>query len=201
MDLGQIKEVARQTMGERLTHPYREPGFIFHHGQRVGNLALQLRELIFPGAKENDAVLLVGGWFHDLGKGLEPHWETGPLLAGEILKNHCPKEQLEQIKEIIGGHTLRKKKAYPPYVQLVQDADLLDHFGTLEIWLNFWYTAGTKGTVSDALHFYQTEYKTRVEQVRPLLNYAQSQEFFEERDGFVGEFMERLQREGAGKLF
>lgn len=43
MDLAAIKELAWQSMGERITHPQREKGFIYYHGQRVAAIALQLR--------------------------------------------------------------------------------------------------------------------------------------------------------------
>ena len=113
MDLAAIKELAWQSMGERITHPQREKGFIYYHGQRVAAIALQLRELICPGDESYDQVILVGGWFHDVGKGLEPHWEYGALIAREMLKEHCSPRELEQIVEIVQGHTLRKQRDYP----------------------------------------------------------------------------------------
>ncbi|NMA61728.1 MAG: HD domain-containing protein [Firmicutes bacterium] len=200
VDLDQIQKVAFETMGHRQVNPQREPGYIYYHGQRVGKIALQLRELIFPFQDQDDGVILVGGWFHDVGKGIEPHWEYGALLVERILGEHCSVDQLEQIREIVGNHTLRKEKEYPHYVQLVQDGDILDHFGSQEIWLNFWHTAYHKQNLDYALEFYETRYQKQVVKVRELLNFEESVEFFNEKDRFVRSFVERLRKEGMGDL-
>jgi uncharacterized protein len=198
--LDQIEEVAWETMGHRQVNPQREPGYIFYHGQRVGKIALQLRELVFPGQDQDDEIILVGSWFHDVGKGIEPHWEYGAILVERILQDYCSPENLDQIVEVVRGHTLRKEKEYPHYVQLVQDGDILDHFGSQEIWLNFLHTAYQRENLAYALEFYDTRYHDQVAKVRGLLNYRQSVEFFDEKDRFVRSFVERLRLEGTGGL-
>lgn len=200
MDLDLIREIAWQSMGKRHSHPDREPGYAYYHGQRVAKIAGRLRELIFPGSDIDDDVILVGSWFHDVGKGIEPHWTYGALMAKEMLKGHCPPCKLQQIVEIIGAHTLRKTKDYPHYVRLVQDADILDHFGSQEIWLNFWYSAYRRETVEHTLDFYRDSYVKNAQRVRRLLNYSESAEFFDEKDQFVRSFVERLRSEAAGEL-
>lgn len=200
MDLNALKQQAWQSMGKRFSHPEREPGYAFYHGQRVGKIALQLRELIFPGEDSLDEVILVGAWFHDVGKGIEPHWDYGALICQTLLQEFCSPYQLAQIVEIVQGHTLRKQKDYPHYVQLVQDADILDHFGSQEIWLNFWYSAYHRNTLADSLKYFAEDYSTHVQRVRSRLNYKQSVEFFDEKDRFVQEFVERLRLEGQGEL-
>lgn len=201
MNLEQIRGLAFKHLGKRKSHLYREPGFIYYHGQRVGEIALQLRKRILPHQPEFDDVILVGSWFHDLGKGIEPHWEYGALLAREILAAYCGADDLERIVEIIGSHTLRKQgESYPDYVKLVQDADILDHFGTVEIWMNFLHNAYSKGTMLDSVRFYQGEYSHHAQTVRELLNYSESIEVFDEKDRFVREFAERLKIEAEGGL-
>jgi len=107
----------------------------------VGEIALQLREMIFPTEPEYDQVILVGAWLHDIGKGdRAPLGVWGAARAADS-QRLLPPEQLEQIAQIVGGHTLRKQKPFPFYVKLVQDSDILDHFGTQEIWLSFNYAA------------------------------------------------------------
>lgn len=200
MDLAAIKEKAKELMGKRSSHRYREVGYIFDHGQRVGEIALQLRKLIFPNEPENDAVILVGSWFHDLGKGIEPHWEYGALLVNEALKGYCSPQELKQIAEIVGGHTLRKQKPFPAYVKLVQDSDILDHFGTQEIWLNFTHAARSGGGLSDSLSFYENEYEAQAAKVRKLLNYEESVVCFDEKDQFVRSFIKRFRLEAEGGM-
>ena len=200
MDLGLIKEKAWQSMGKRHSHPDREPGYAFYHGQRVAKIAVKLRELVLPDQDRDDDVILVGSWFHDVGKGIEPHWDYGALICREILKGHCPSVKLEQIVEIVGGHTLRRTKEYPHYVKLVQDADILDHFGSQEIWLNFWHSAYRRETLEHSLGFYRDSYAENVQRVRALLNYPESVEFFDEKDDFVRDFIERFVKEAEGRL-
>lgn len=200
MDLEMIKEKAWQSMGKRQSHPDREPGYVFYHGQRVAQISLTLREMIFPDQTGDDDLIRVGGWFHDVGKGIEPHWEYGALICRKILQDLCPPERLEGIVQIVGSHTLRKTKEYPYYVKLVQDADILDHFGSQEIWLNFWHSAYRHQTVEDALAFYDKSYREHIQRVRGLLNYPESVVFFDEKDRFVTDFVERLSAEARGKL-
>lgn len=200
MDLDAIREKALEMMGKRRSHPNREPGYIYFHGQRVGSIALQLRKLIFPGKQEHDQVILVGSWFHDLAKGLEPHWEYGTLLASRILHSFCPSEQLSLILEIIECHTLRKERQYPFYVRLVQDADLLDHFGSQEVWLNFYHSACTGAGTAASLAYFEGRYGKQARKLRKLLNFEESVHFFDEKDQFVREFAERFRQEAEGRL-
>jgi uncharacterized protein len=200
MDKAVIRDKALQIMGKRHSHPDREPGYAYYHGQRVARIAQTLRELILPDRDLDDDVIMVGSWFHDVGKGIEPHWEYGSLICREVLHELCPPRQLEQIVEIVGSHTLRKTREYPHYVKLVQDADILDHFGSQEIWLNFWHSAYRREPLEHSLDFYRNSYTENARRVRALLNFAQSVEFFDEKDKFVNDFIERFAAESAGDL-
>jgi uncharacterized protein len=200
MDLEVIREKAWQSMGTRHSHPDREPGYAFFHGQRVAKIAVQLRKLVFPDEEQYDDVLVVGSWFHDVGKGIEPHWEYGALICREILADLCPADKLEKIVEIVGSNTLRKAREYPFYVKLVQDADILDHYGSQEIWLRFWHCAYRRESVDYALQFQRDSYMSHVKKVRALLNFSQSAEFFDEKDQFIRDFMERFAKEAEGEL-
>ena len=200
MDQEAIRDKAWQSMGKRQSHPDREPGYAYYHGQRVAKIAQRLTELILPDAEMDDDIIVVGSWFHDVGKGIEPHWEYGALICQKILQDLCPPSKLEQIVEIVGSHTLRKTKEYPDYVQLVQDADILDHFGSQEIWLNFWHCAYRQKTVEHALAFYSDSYREHVRDVRKLLNYPESIALFDEKDQFVQAFITRFAKEAAGDL-
>ena len=200
MDLRLLKDKAWESMGTRHSHPDREPGYAYYHGQRVAKIALQLRELILPGQDSNDEAILLGGWFHDVGKGIEPHWEYGAMICRAILREHCPACKLGQIVEIVGAHALRKVKEYPDYVKLVQDADILDHFGSQEIWLNFWHSAYRREAAEHSLEFYRHFYTENASRVRALLNYPTSVQFFDEKDRFVQDFVDRFRRESEGEL-
>ena len=195
MDLDAMRELAHKAMVRRCTHPDRERGFVYYHGQRVAEIALQLRELIFPGEESWDEVITAAGWFHDVGKGIECTGSMGPCWS-EMLKDHCcPRSGADcgivSIPSANRGSTL---------MQLVQDADILDHFGTLDIWLDFWHCACRGKGLEDALEFYGDEYLQKVESVASLLNFPESVEILQEKMLFAREFAERFRREAAGEL-
>ena len=50
MDMNAIKEAACVLMGVKSSHPFKEPGNKYYHGERVAALALRLRRRIIPDA-------------------------------------------------------------------------------------------------------------------------------------------------------
>jgi uncharacterized protein len=159
MDLQKLKELAFQHMGSRKAHREREMGFIYYHGQRVANIAVTLRKLVLPEDDSKDDLLTAAAFFHDIAKGIEPHGQYGAVLAGELLKEHCKPDELSEITELIRCHQLREKGAgYSEHIKILQDADILDHFGVIEIWMNFQYYAFTDGPVTESVKFYKEEF-------------------------------------------
>ncbi len=58
------------------------------------------------------------------------------------MKDECSYEKLMEIAEIIRCHNLRSSNEdWPKHIRIVQDADMLDHMGTMDVWLNFVYQA------------------------------------------------------------
>lgn len=52
----------------------------------------------------------------------------------------CPPTQLQTIQQLIRFHDTRDHKPeYSHRLLLLQDADLLDHFGTYDLWITFRY--------------------------------------------------------------
>src|SRR5690606_1118348 len=132
---------ARTTMGKRKSHLRREKGFIYYHCQRVANLSLNLRKQLYPDQAAMDDIMYVGALFHDVTKGIEPHHETGVHLVKQLLQEECKVDELEIVATIIAQHNNRHLQELPYYIKIVQDADILDHFGSMEIWLKFIYSA------------------------------------------------------------
>ena len=107
----------------------------------------------------------------------------------EILKEYCTEEELEKIAAIVRYHTLRSKdNDYADYIKIVQDADILDHYGTVEVWLNFHYYAYHDLPMEKAVEFYEQEFEKQVSKVRELLNYEVSKKYMMIRLNFVGSF-------------
>lgn len=196
-----VDEIAQKSMGWRKAHLSREQGYIYRHGRRVARLSLHLRRRLFPDRLGMDDRLYAGALFHDLAKGIEPHAETGAMLAESLLREACTPEELETIAAIIRGHNDRGRDELPFYVKIVQDADILDHFGTQEIWLNFVHQAYDEKGPEEAVSYWKSkEYAEYAARSRTKLNYELSKQIFDEKDEFHRAFARRFESDQDGGL-
>ncbi|GIP36903.1 hypothetical protein J31TS4_01830 [Paenibacillus sp. J31TS4] len=203
MNRDKLKEMAYHAMGKRKAHIDRERGFIYYHCGRTAKLALTLRESLFPDMADKDDVIFAGALFHDVAKGIEPHNERGALLVGDMLKHEVSSSELADIVAIVRGHNKRKPgdNGIPYFIKLVQDADVLDHFGSAEVWLKVQYSATHGETMQEAAAFWNSEsYEAEVRRWRGLLNYELSLRHFDEKTAFVSQFIHRFTREAEGEL-
>ncbi len=197
-----LRKLAYELLAARRSHDYREKGFIYYHGQRVAKLAINLRKLIIPDDDSNDDVIRVASYFHDIAKGIEPHFEYGAILVKEILKEYFTEEELKKIVDIVRYHTLRRKdNDYADYIKIVQDADILDHYGTIGVWLDFHYYAYHDLSMEKALEIYEQEYEKQISKVRELLNYDISKKIYDDRVEFQRKFFRRFAVEVKGDIF
>lgn len=202
MDLQKIKEIAKHLMAERKAHLEREKGGAYYHGKRVANLVLEFRKIILPDDSSHDDILTVAAWFHDCAKGIEPHEEYGDVIARHALKNYLSHDELDTVCSLIKLHCLRNpdNNNYNEYTKLLQDADIIDHFGIYEIWMNIQYWAHTDGSIHDMINHYQNYHINHTQKCRALLNYKYSIEVFDNRLSFEKEFIARLNDEGIGNI-
>ena len=199
MDINSLKEIAYKLLANRKSHLEREKGFTYYHGQRVSKLSLRLRESILSEDCSHDDIIVVASLFHDIAKGIEPHGKYGAVLMKDVLKEYCTEYEINEITEIIYSHNLRKKNnSYSEYIKIVQDADILDHFGSVEIWMNFQYYAHKDEPMQNSVEFYNKEYDSEVQKCRALLNYNVSQEIFDDKVSFVHSFIDRFSLESEG---
>lgn len=202
MDFKVLEEIAFKMMGRRKAHIDREKGFIYYHGLRVSKIAFNLRKIILKEDSSYDDIIRAACLFHDVAKGIEPHGQYGSLLIKDILKDHCSEYEINEIANLIYNHSLRKKSNdYSDYIKIVQDADMLDHFGSIEIWMNFLYHAHKDKPIFNSLEFYASQYKLETDKCRELLNYDISREIFDEKVSFVISFIDRFKRENEGEFF
>ena len=201
MDINVLKEIAYKLLSNRKSHLEREKGFIYYHGIRVSKLSLKLRKVILKEDSSHDDIILVASLFHDIVKGIEPHGEYGAVLMKDILKEHCTEHEINEIIEIIYSHNLRKRdNDYSEYIKIVQDADILDHFGAVEIWMNFQYYVHKDEPMQNSVEFYNKEFDSEVRNCRALLNYDVSREIFDDKVSFVHSFIDRFRREAEGEI-
>ena len=199
MDYEALDHLAARLMAKRKPHAQRERGSIYFHGQRVSRGVIQLRKLV-TSDNSHDPYLRVAGLFHDVGKGMEPHAHIGAVLMKELLRPYMAPDEVDEVVRLIDVHDDRKPDSdkHDLPVRLLQDADLLDHFGTQEIWMCFSYYATHERGVSEELDFYRNDYKKSVNRQRKLLNFEESRRIFEEKYRFQRDFIKRLKVESEG---
>ena len=204
MNIDHINEIAYKKMGNLKAHIRREKGFIYYHGLRTAKLALTLRKNIYPEISKYDDIIYVGALFHDIGKGIEPHEKTGQALVKYMLKKHCTEEELGMISDIVRFHRDRNTdKDYSIWVKLVQDADILEHQGTTEVWLNFAYSLYDERSYDRAIEWWLKDEKSLKERIEQegKLNYSFSRKIWHEKISFVDNFIKRLKDESEGEIY
>lgn len=201
MNLDAVRAVAEAALAGRRPNGMRETGYIYYHGLRVANLAGEL-SVLTGGADSFDPVMYVGGLFHDTGKGFPAHHETGAAIVRNLLADHCTQEDLDAVCRIVQYHCIRKHGLdLPRSVLLVQDADIVDHYGTQEVWLKFLYAAGSGEAQPTTAEYWRGEdYLRNIEQSRSLLNFPESVALFDERIAYQNAFYRRFEREARGEI-
>ena len=174
----------------------REKGFIYRHGKRVMAGVIDLRQRITDDDSRDDA-LKIAGLFHDVGKGIEPHARSGAALVLELLGDLLAPALLREVAALIVEHT--NHRTDDPFAKILQDADALDHFGTIEIGLSFQYGAYNEEGIDAALSWYQQEYLPYTARVRERIKYKESLAIYDEKVAFTRQFIERLLTEAAGR--
>jgi uncharacterized protein len=189
---------AREIMLEAKSHDRREPGWAYRHGLRTANLALWLRNRIFPERTEYDDILYVAGLFHDCAKDDErDHGEAGAERAAEYLRGIVAADDMPIVTHAIFNHNKRGTES-TDLEKILQDADIIDHFGTIEVWLNVSYSVlGGEGP-ERSLEFYNTDWAAMVVELRGLLNFELSKTIYNDRIAYNEEFIRRLKIESTG---
>lgn len=203
MNFDQLDKLAFKYMGKRKSHKEREIGAAYYHGKRVANGVIALRKRLFA-ADSMDDILRCAGMFHDIGKGIEPHNHTGAVLVRDLLKDEMSESELEQVCRLIEVHCDRKPQtdAHSWDEKLLQDADLLDHYGSQGIWMSIsYYAYTTQQEMNQVPDFYHTEWQNQIAKHRNLLNFDLSKQIFDDRTSFEMAIAERMEVEKDGIYF
>ena len=84
MNLERIAALAKKYLMRR-AHLERETGFIYAHGQRVASGVIELRRRVTDDASHDD-LLRCAAIFHDVGKGIGEHGQTGAVMVRFLLR-------------------------------------------------------------------------------------------------------------------
>lgn len=197
-----LRQLAFTQMGERSSHDWKDRGNKFYHGQRVAKLALLLRKDLFPQETQMDDLLTVAAWFHDVCNGLSDHAQAGADLVRSLLRDLLSPAELAQVCAIIAVHDDRRAgQEASVWVQLHQDADLLDHFGTQEAWMECLYAVPHGRTMDGVADWLLGGRLGEDGKHRGKLHFPFSRKLYDEKSAFVQAFAARLRAEGAGELF
>lgn len=197
MDFKRLDDIARSIMIGRRAQNERELGHVYYHGVRTMRSVIELRMRITDDASHDD-LLRAAALFHDCGKALEPHSRSGVALVGEFLKDELTPDELLEVQRLILSHDDRGDAGADMWLKLLQDADLLDHYGSMEVWLNFNFSARYERPVSSSVEFWQSEYSKQADGHRRLINFDLTRRIFDEKVAFTYDFARRLAIEAAG---
>lgn len=201
MDLELLQKIAYEKMGRRVSDPKKEPGYVYNHCRRVAEISLKLRKLLYPDYDKKDDVLYVGALFHDIGKGIEPHSKIGGLIIESMIGHLCSKEEMEEIIKIVSLHNVRSSDDDSKFVKIVQDADLIDHFGTHNVWMAYVGNALQHKKLEDALEYYEGDMrKDFVINCMNMLNFEESKKIMKRRVEATDSFIRRTRAEQNGEL-
>ena len=138
--------------------------------------------------------------FHDVGKGIGEHGQTGAEMVRFLLKDELTADEIEEVSRLVYAHNHRAPGTgkWDLWAQLLQDADIIDHYGTIEVWLNFQYCAHADRQMTEDLSFYSDEFPAQTEKHRALLNFEEAKRVYDERVQFNKAFAARMAVEAEG---
>lgn len=196
MNFDNLDAIARKLMLNRRSHNARETGHGYYHCNRVMRGVIELRCAQTDDAS-HDELLRAAALLHDCGKAIEPHNVSSAALVGEFLKGECTPDELKEIQRLIYLHDLRGTQV-DLWAALMQDADLLDHYGCMEIWRKFLYAGYHDKPASESMNFRLDKYPAQVDSDRALLNLEVSRRVLDEKVQFTYEFISRMKVELTG---
>ncbi|MCQ2432315.1 MAG: HD domain-containing protein [Clostridia bacterium] len=201
-----LRDIAKEQLGDKSSHAWKEPGNKYEHGIRTAKLAEKLRLAICPeDASVNPDVLTVAAWFHDLCNGQEDHERLGAEALPGLIGHLCTEEELKEVCSIVRVHDHRtaapEKSPYSAAVRLLQDADMLDHLGAYDIWITFAeFTYKHKTPHQYTGCFHDGSFDRFEAHWRAKINYDFSLTVFDEKIRYEREFAARMERELDGEL-
>lgn len=203
MDKDKIKEILFDELGEKKSLSWREKGDKYFHGLRVASLALELRRRVVPEDGAFDDILYAASLFHDVRGGFEDHERIGAVRTRELISEYLTPSEMDQVCALIETHDDRKcdRASLSVWQKLLQDADLLDHHGSFQIFETFMGAPFSGNTIAETARMLMPENSFKETRSERALNFEESRKICRERDAFARAFARRFAYEAGGGLW
>jgi len=185
----------------------RERGYRYYHGLRTVRIAENLiaRSEELDRAEVDLFLVRCGGLLHDIAKGLMDgeHGEEGARLVREGFSDLLGAHDLDRVADIVRYHNKRDPtRDYPVEVKVIQDADLIDHLGAMEVWLAFHWSAARDEPVAESLRWFEGDRaRSWWDYCLSHCNFELSRLAMERRLERFWRFLADLRRENDGELW
>lgn len=206
--LEELKSQLRQAFSEY----YEEAGgweYRYHHLLRARRYAVKLMESDELGDRKFDErVVEIAALFHDIGRKedieddhLDPiethegHAETGAELVEEYVSDILDREQLEKVEQVIRNHHSEPETTEG---KIVQDADDLGKFSTIDIWRLIHYASDNQRTLEETFEYFWNNLEPENVELIEQLHFETSKQAARERLEGYRETMQRMQEEAMG---
>ncbi len=186
---------------------HRPPGYRYYHGRRTARLALRL-------ARDSDEVEMgevdrfvvkCGALLHDIAKGRKTgeHGEVGAEEVEHHFSHILGERDRASVRAVVNHHNKRHlDRDFCVETRLVQDADLIDHLGYMEVWLTGQWAAAEGEVVEGALENYLERFgHDWWEYCLSHHNFDLSRRAMEKRLARFKGFVKVLRREVRGRLW
>ena len=196
-----LKELAHSIFGSRVSDLTREPGYLYGHGVRVASIAEELySQTATDGEPDFDDTMFAGALFHDVGKGFPNHHVAGAEIVKHVLESYAARIDLDRVATIIASHCLRDPGNYGKLeIAVVQDADIIDHFGGQGVWIALQRAARRDASQFDVVDNESDDiHQSRLKRHIDMLNFDSSKAILSERCEFERSFFIRLRAESNG---
>jgi putative nucleotidyltransferase with HDIG domain len=193
---------------------YREfaggKNYRYHHLVSVNRYVRKLMEK--PEIRQLDfdsRVVEVAALFHDIGRKediedgyLHPmeahqgHDETGEQIVSDYIDDFLEPEQVEKVEKVIGNH---HSEAETGEGKIVQDADKLVKFGSMDLWRMIHYGAEEEREITDMFEYFWNTARERHTEEMNKLHFEVSRLVARRRMNSYQDVMEEMEREYMGE--
>ena len=201
----EILNWAERRMKSAKAEPY-ECGYRYHHGLRVAAIAVWLGKGMDFSRSQLD-VMYVAGVLHDIGKtgrgGNDLHGSRGAATIRRNLGQWLSPQEMEKVCAMVAHHYERPRSSWykgkgkalprwPKEILVIQDADILDHHGCMEVWGAILYARKDALSPVEMLGAYREEWKMERAEAMRSLNFEASRKELRRRFNAADTFWKEL---------